>query len=106
MKAIPMKTKHNLLLAGMFLAATSSALATVRYVDANSPGAALPYTNWTTAAVTIQQAVDDAVAGDEIVVTNGDGAIRCVYLADGASLSGFDVGGVAVLQFDLFSLVK
>ena len=31
-----MKTKLNLLAAGMFLAATSSALATVRYVNVNS----------------------------------------------------------------------
>ena len=132
-----MKTKHNLLVAGMFLAATSSALATVRYVWQSSPSPAPPYTNWATAAVTIQQAVDAAVAGDEIVVTNGiyatggrtvgtnllvnrvavdkpltvrslngptstiiqgyqvpgitngDGAVRCVYLANGASLSGF-----------------
>ena len=31
-----MKTKFNLLVAGMFLAATSSAVATVRYVNVNS----------------------------------------------------------------------
>ena len=66
-----MKTKLNLLVAVMFLAATSSALATVRYVWQSSPGPAPPYTNWATAAPTIQQAVDAAVAGDEIVVTNG-----------------------------------
>jgi len=66
-----MKTKHNLLLAGMFLAATSSALATVRYVDGNSAYPTPPYTNWATAATIIQQAVDAAVSGDEIVVTNG-----------------------------------
>jgi hypothetical protein len=101
-----MKTTLNLLVAGMFLAAMSSVLATVRYVWPDSPSPAPPYTNWATGATTIQQAVDAAVPRDEIVVTNGDGAIRCVYLADGASLSGFDVGGVAVLQFDLFSLVK
>ncbi|MCL4178086.1 MAG: PKD domain-containing protein [Verrucomicrobia bacterium] len=115
------------------------AFATVRYVDANSTNATPPYTNWASAAATIQQAADAAAPGDEIVVTNGvyatggravgtgdlvnrvavqkpltlrsvngpeftiiqgykasgstdgcgDGAIRCVYLADGASLSGF-----------------
>jgi len=106
-------------------------------VDANSANPTPPYINWATAAHTIQDAVDAAAPGDEIVVTNGiyatggravgtdllvnrvavdkpltvrsvngpqftviegyqvpgttngDGAIRCVNLADGASLSGF-----------------
>jgi hypothetical protein len=45
--------------------------AAVRYVDGNSSKPTPPYTNWVTAAVTIQQAVDAAVAGDEIVAANG-----------------------------------
>jgi len=53
------------------LAATTSALAGVHCVDMNSTNAAPPYTNWTTAATNIQDAVDAAVAGDEIVVTDG-----------------------------------
>src|SRR5512136_2151948 len=48
-----------------------SAFAAVRYADASSASPTPPYTNWATAAVTIQDAVDAAVAEDEIVVTNG-----------------------------------
>jgi hypothetical protein len=92
-----------------------SALAEVHYVDVNSTNATPPYTNWTTAATNIQDAVDAAVADDEVVVTNGNyapiyvprlltvrsvngpqfttvnggGSVRCVYLTNGASLSGF-----------------
>jgi hypothetical protein len=108
------------------------------YVDAASAHPVQPYTSWATAASTIQDAIDAALAGDEIVVTNGvyagggkavfgamtnraavdkplfvhsvngalvtiiqgqwipgttngDGAIRCVYLTNGATLSGFTV---------------
>jgi uncharacterized delta-60 repeat protein len=107
------------------------------YVSLDSPNPTFPYTNWATAATDIQQAVNAAVAGAEIVVTNGvyatggrtvatdllvnrvavdkpltlrsvngpqftiihgakapgggngDGAIRCVYLTNGAILAGF-----------------
>ena len=56
----------------MFLAATSSALATVRYVNVNNANPTPPYTNnWATSATNNQDAVDAAGAGDEIVVTNG-----------------------------------
>jgi hypothetical protein len=121
----------------LLLLAASTAFAAVRYVDVNSPNATPPYTNWITAATNIQDAVDAAASGDEIVVTNGiyanggrtvetylltnrvavtkpltvrsvngpevtiiqgyqvsgttngDAALRCVYLTNGASLSGF-----------------
>ena len=129
--------KLNVLAAGIFLTTSGVSATTVRYVDASSTTPTPPYTNWTTAAHVIQDAVDAAQAGDEIVVTNGtyatggravgtnvlvnrvavdkpltvrsvngpemtiiqgyqvpgttngDGAIRCVYLANGASLYGF-----------------
>jgi len=74
-----------------------------------------PFTNWATAATGIQQAVNAAAAGDDVVVTNGTyGAVsvekalllrsvngpqvtiidaarqsRCAYLTNGASLAGF-----------------
>lgn len=113
-----------------------SATAATRYVDLNSPNPTPPYTTWLTAATKIQEAVDAANLGDEVLVadgvyasggrvvygtmtnrvtvtnaivlrsvngpqftviagrqvsgsTNGDGAIRCVYLGNGAVLSGF-----------------
>jgi hypothetical protein len=106
------------------------------YVWLDSPDPRPPYTNWATAARVIQDAVDAAASGDEVVVTNGtyavggravyrtmtnrvavekpltlrsvsgpqhtiiqgakapgggngEGAIRCAYLTDGANLSGF-----------------
>lgn len=133
------------------LLATANAPAAVRYVDVNSASPAPPYLSWATAATNIQQAVDAAVAGDQILVTNGvyqtgsrivattgganrvavtkaltvqsingpqftiiqgyqlppaqggpngDGAIRCVYLTNGASLSGFTLtnGATAINQ--------
>jgi hypothetical protein len=47
------------------------ASAAVRYVDVNSVNPSPPYTNWTTAASSLQDAVDAAAAGDEILVTDG-----------------------------------
>src|SRR5260221_130418 len=118
--------------------------ATVLYVDVNNATPVSPYTNWSTAASVIQDAVDLAQPGDTVLVTNGvyatggravnglltsriavtngvlvssvngpsvttilgrqipvttNGfdAIRCVYLADGAVLSGFTVSSGATL---------
>lgn len=50
-------------------------MAAVLHVDVNSVAPAPPYTNWATAAVSIQEAVDAAVTGDIIIVTNGTYAI-------------------------------
>ncbi len=118
-------TRVKLFAAALILVSARNALADVHYVDVNSTNATPPYSSWATAATNIQDAVDAAVAGDEIVVTNGvyntggrngsrvsvDEAliirsvngpqsttifgssglqwIRCVYLTNGASLSGF-----------------
>jgi len=66
-----MKTQLNLFAAALFLASAGTALAAVRYVDVNSTNSMWPYTSWATAASGIQEAINFAEAGDEIVVTNG-----------------------------------
>ena len=131
---------------GLLLPAQSGAAATF-YVNAKNAFPAAPYATWPTAAVQIQDALDVASNGDEIVVTNGvyasggsflydntsnrvaadfsvtiqsvngpqatfiqgyqvpgstngAAAIRGVYLADGAVLSGFTVTNGATATGD------
>jgi hypothetical protein len=55
----------------ILLLLAANAFAIEHYVDLNSTNATPPFTNWSTAAVTIQDAVDAAGPGDQILVTNG-----------------------------------
>ncbi len=57
-------------LGGLFVLTTAAGAAT-RCVNVNSAAPAPPYTTWATAATNIQDAVDVAATGDEILVTNG-----------------------------------
>src|SRR5262249_27246961 len=44
----------------------------LHFVSGNNANPVFPYTNWVTAAVSIQDAVDASLAGDQILVSNGN----------------------------------
>jgi hypothetical protein len=64
------------------LATSQPAQVTIHVVDAASANPSAPYLSWSTAAATIQDAVDVAVAGDVVLATNG------LYTRGGRSVGG------------------
>jgi hypothetical protein len=84
-----MKNSTNVAVFILLLAA-SDLSAAMLYVSLESSNPTPPYTNWATAATNIQDAVDAAVAGDEIVVANG------VYTVGGWTVDGTTTNRVAV----------
>jgi hypothetical protein len=87
---------------------TINATASVLYVDLSCTNPTPPFTNWITAATNIQDAVDAALAGDEVVVTNGvyniggravDGLITNRVVLDKAlTLQSVNGSGVTIIQ--------
>lgn len=80
---------------GVFLLAVLlviNAPAITRYVDLNSPSPTPPYLEWTTAATNIQDAIDAALDGDLVLVTNG------VYSTGGLVVHGDITNRVAVTK--------
>jgi len=85
-----MKTHLFQLVIACFAFFAINAPATVLYVDLNSTNATPPYTNWTTAATNIQDAIAAGSIGDVVLVSNG------VYSSGGVVVYGSETNRVVL----------
>jgi parallel beta-helix repeat protein len=86
-----MRTPINRLVAFFTLSLlTCAASAATNFVWQQSPNPGPPYSDWSTAAHTIQDAVDAASPGDTVLVTNG------FYATGGKAVYGFLTNRVAI----------
>ncbi|HEY3852982.1 MAG TPA: immunoglobulin domain-containing protein [Verrucomicrobiae bacterium] len=81
-------TKTIIVAVGTFIA--NCALAATHYVSLNSANPVAPFSDWTTAATNIQDAIDTSTNGDLVLVTNG------VYSTGGISMDGFQTNRVTL----------
>src|SRR5439155_20573886 len=92
MKAMIDLTRATVFIPVILIAAVIQLPAAVHYVNVNSASPATPYTSWATGANTIQDALDAALDGDEVVVTNG------IYQTGGRAVYGTMTNRVAVTK--------
>jgi hypothetical protein len=87
-----MSVRLSLLILGWLFIGMFHLQAAIHYVDAASTNPVAPYLSWSTAAATIQHAVDAASASDDVIVTNG------VYATGGKAINGTLINRIAITR--------
>ncbi len=87
-----MKSRVLQLVVSVLISSALHSSGAVFYVDLNCANPVAPYSDWSTAATTIQDAIDAASDGDQVLVTNG------IYQAGGQVVFGSESNRVAVTK--------